>query len=83
MAGITMELGISANSIGEWVRKAEYSGDPVDEDECAERKYLCKRADVFPQCVRSGWLSLGLAFDPVASVLGLAEHDQNTEGEHE
>ena len=49
MAGIAMELGISAKSIGEWVRKAEYSGDPVDEDECAERKYLRKRADAFPQ----------------------------------
>jgi len=42
MAGIAMELGISAKSIGEWVRKAEESGDTVDEDERAELKRLRK-----------------------------------------
>ena len=30
MSGIAMELGISAKSIGEWVRKAEETGDTVD-----------------------------------------------------
>jgi transposase len=42
MSGIAMELGISAKSIGEWVRKAEESGDTVDEDERAELKRLRK-----------------------------------------
>ena len=42
MAGIALELGISAKSIGEWVRKAEESGDTVDEDERAELKRLRK-----------------------------------------
>jgi len=42
MAGIAMELGISAKSIGEWVHKAEESGDTVDEDERAELRRLRK-----------------------------------------
>ena len=42
MASIAMELGISAKSIGEWVRKAEESGDTVDEEERAELKRLRK-----------------------------------------
>jgi transposase len=42
MSGIAMELGISAKSIGEWVRRAEESGDTVDEDERAELKRLRK-----------------------------------------
>jgi transposase len=29
MSSIAMELGINAKSIGEWVRRAEESGDPV------------------------------------------------------
>jgi transposase len=37
-----MELGISAKSISEWVRRAEESGDTVDEDERAELKRLRK-----------------------------------------
>ena len=40
MADIAMELGISAKSVGEWVRKAEEAGDTVDEDERAELKRL-------------------------------------------
>ena len=42
MADIAMELGISAKSVGEWVRKAEESSDTVDEDERAELKRLRK-----------------------------------------
>jgi transposase len=42
MSGIAMELGISAKSIGEWVRKAEETGDTVDEDERAELRRLRK-----------------------------------------
>jgi transposase len=40
MSDLAMELGISAKSIGEWVRKAEESGDTVDEGERAELKRL-------------------------------------------
>ena len=42
MSSIAMELGINAKSIGEWVRRAEESGDAVDEDERAELKRLRK-----------------------------------------
>jgi len=42
MSSVAMELGISAKSIGEWVRRAEESGDTVDEDERAELKRLRK-----------------------------------------
>ena len=42
MSGVAMELGISAKSIGEWVRKAEESGDTVDEEERAELRRLRK-----------------------------------------
>jgi len=42
MSSVAMELGISAKSIGEWVRRAEESGDAVDEDERAELKRLRK-----------------------------------------
>jgi transposase len=52
-AGIAMELGISAKSISEWVRKAEESGDTVDEDERAELKRLRKE-------VRELWMERGL-----------------------
>ena len=41
-SSIAMELGINAKSIGEWVRRAEESGDTVDEDERAELKRLRK-----------------------------------------
>jgi transposase-like protein len=33
MADIAMALGISAKSIGEWVRLSEESGDSISEDE--------------------------------------------------
>jgi len=42
MSSVAMELGISAKSIGEWVRRAEELGDTVDEDERAELKRLRK-----------------------------------------
>ncbi len=42
MSSVAMELGISAKSIGEWVRRAEESGDTVDEEERAELKRLRK-----------------------------------------
>jgi transposase len=42
MSSIAMELGINAKSSGEWVRRAEESGDTVDEDERAELKRLRK-----------------------------------------
>ena len=42
MAGIAMELGISAKSIGEWVRKAEEAGNPIEEDERSELRRLRK-----------------------------------------
>jgi transposase len=42
MSSIAMELGINAKSIGEWVRRAEESGETVDEDERAELKRLRK-----------------------------------------
>jgi transposase len=42
MSSVAMELGISAKSIGEWVRRAEESGDTVDEDERAELRRLRK-----------------------------------------
>jgi transposase len=42
MSSLAMELGISAKSIGEWVRRSEESGDTVDEDERAELKRLRK-----------------------------------------
>jgi transposase-like protein len=41
MSSIVMELGINAKSIGEWVRRAEESGETV-EDERAKLKRLCK-----------------------------------------
>ena len=40
MAGIATELGISAKSIGEWVRKAEEAGNPIEEDERSELSHL-------------------------------------------
>ena len=40
MSSIAMELGINAKSIGEWVRRAEESGNPIEEDERAELKRL-------------------------------------------
>ena len=42
MSSVAMELGISAKSVGEWVRRAEESGDTVDEDERAELNRLRK-----------------------------------------
>jgi len=42
MADIAMELGISAKSIGEWVRLSEESGDSISEDEQIELKRLRK-----------------------------------------
>jgi transposase len=42
MAGIAMELGISAKSVGEWVRLSEESGDSISEDERVELKRLRK-----------------------------------------
>jgi len=42
MSSIAMELGISAKSVGEWVRRAQESGDTVDEDERVELKRLRK-----------------------------------------
>ena len=42
MSSIAMELGINAKSLGEWVRRAEESGETVDEDERVELKRLRK-----------------------------------------
>jgi transposase len=42
MAAVAMELGISAKSVGEWVRIAEESGDSIPEDERAELRRLRK-----------------------------------------
>ncbi len=42
MAGRAMELGISAKSIGEWVRLSEESGDPISEDERIELLKHCR-----------------------------------------
>jgi transposase len=42
MADIAQELGISAKSIGEWVRLAEESGDSISEDERNELRRLRK-----------------------------------------
>ena len=42
MAAVAMELGISAKSVGEWVRQAEESGDSIPEDERAELRRLRK-----------------------------------------
>ena len=42
MADIAMELGISAKSVGEWVRLAEESGDSISDDERSELKRLRK-----------------------------------------
>ena len=42
MSSIAMELGISAKSIGEWVRNAEEAGNPMEEDERSELKRLRK-----------------------------------------
>jgi transposase len=42
MADIAMELGISAKSVGEWVRNAADSNESIGEDERAELKRLRK-----------------------------------------
>ena len=42
MADLAMELGISAKSIGEWVRKAEENGQSIEEDERVELRRLRK-----------------------------------------
>jgi len=42
MADIAMELGISAKSVGEWVRNAEESNESMSEDERMELKRLRK-----------------------------------------
>ena len=42
MASLAMELGISAKSIGEWVRGSEESGDSISEDERIELRRLRK-----------------------------------------
>ena len=42
MSAIAMELGISAKSVGEWVRNAAESEDSISEDERAELKRLRK-----------------------------------------
>ena len=42
MADLAMELGISAKSIGEWVRKAEENGQAIEEDERVELRRLRK-----------------------------------------
>lgn len=40
MADLAMELGINAKSIGEWVKRAEDSGQAIDEDERTELRRL-------------------------------------------
>ena len=40
MADVAMELGISAKSVGEWVRLSEESGDSISEDERNELRRL-------------------------------------------
>ena len=42
MADIAMELGINSKSIGEWVKRAEESGQSIEEDERAELRRLRK-----------------------------------------
>lgn len=45
MADLAMELGINAKSIGEWVKRAEESGQAIDEDERAELRRLRKEVN--------------------------------------
>ena len=42
MADLAMELGINAKSIGEWVKRAEESGQAIEEDERVELRRLRK-----------------------------------------
>ena len=42
MADVAMELGISAKSVGAWVRLSEESGDSISEDERNELRRLRK-----------------------------------------
>jgi len=42
MADVAMELGISAKSVGEWVRLSEESGYSISEDERIELRRLRK-----------------------------------------
>jgi len=42
MSDVAMELGISAKSVGEWVRLSEESGDSISEDERNELRRLRK-----------------------------------------
>jgi len=42
MSSLAMELGINAKSIGEWVRRSDEAGNPIEEDERAELKRLRK-----------------------------------------
>ena len=42
MADVAMELGINAKSIGEWVKRAEESGQAIEDDERAELRRLRK-----------------------------------------
>jgi transposase len=42
IADLAMELGINASSIGEWVKRAEASGQAIAEDERAELRRLRK-----------------------------------------
>jgi len=42
MADVAMELGLNAKSIGEWVKRAEESGQSIEEDERAELRRLRK-----------------------------------------
>ena len=42
MSAVAMELGISAKSVGEWVRLSEESGDSISEDERNELRRLRK-----------------------------------------
>lgn len=44
MADLAMELGINAKSIGEWVKRAEDSGQAIDEDERTELRRLRRRS---------------------------------------
>ena len=42
MADVAMELGINAKSIGEWVKRAEESGQAIEDDERAELRRVRK-----------------------------------------
>ena len=70
ISSISMKLGINAKSIGEWKRRADEAGSPIEEDERAElkrlRKTLTDRRHPDHEHIRE-WLGGG--YDPEHFVL--------------